>query len=133
PPATRLLPAACNGCDIRGYASNRRRAMVEGLRLAVAGGLDPETTLRVVSGGAAGSRMLANLDSKILAGDFAPGFRIHLQQKDLRLASEWIYELGIDCPGTGLTHSLFTQAFEKGLGRQSTHGLINLQDERRRD
>ena len=40
--------------------------------------------------GLAGSRMLANLDSKILAGDFAPGFRIHLQQKDLRLASEWM-------------------------------------------
>jgi 3-hydroxyisobutyrate dehydrogenase len=63
--------------------------MVEGLRMAAAGGLDPETTLRVMSGGAAGSWMLINLGAKILAGDFAPGFRIQLQQKDLRLAAEW--------------------------------------------
>jgi len=105
-------------------------AMVEGLRLAAAGGLNPESTLRVVSGGAAGSWMLTNLAPKILAGDFAPGFRIELQQKDLRLAAEWIHQLGIDCPGTELTYSLFTEALHKGLGGQSTHGLINLWAER---
>jgi 3-hydroxyisobutyrate dehydrogenase len=101
-------------------------AMVEGLRLAEAGGLDPETMLRAVCGGAAGSWILANLGPKILAGDFTPGFRIQLQQKDLRLATEWIRELGLDFPGTQLTYSLFSEALEKGLGAQSTHGLINL-------
>lgn len=101
-------------------------AAAEGLRLAGAAKLDLETTLRVISGGAASSWMLTHLGPKILQGDFSPGFRIRLQQKDLRLASEWIAELGMSAPGTELTYSLFTRALEMGLGEQGNQGLYNL-------
>lgn len=106
-------------------------AMVEGLRVAEAGGLDLQTTLDAVTGGAGSSWALANLAPKILAGDFAPGFQIRLQQKDLRLATEWIEDLKLDAPGTRLTYSLFTEALENGLGMESTHALIKLWDKRR--
>lgn len=37
-----------------------------------------------------------------------------------------LQSLGQEFPGTALTHQLFQQAVEKGLGEQGTQGLINL-------
>ena len=101
-------------------------AAVEGLRLTRAAGLDPETTLKAVSSGAASSWMLTNLGPLILRGDFAPGFSIRLQYKDLTLLSEWISELGGDFPAASLIHSAFQQAMEMGLEEQGNQGLINV-------
>lgn len=99
---------------------------VEGLRLATAAGLDPDTTLQAVASGAAGSWMWSNLGKKISARDFAAGFAIRLQQKDLRLARELFDQLGLDAPGTTLTSALFTQALEKGMGQQGNQALYRL-------
>jgi 3-hydroxyisobutyrate dehydrogenase len=99
---------------------------VEGLRLARAAGLDPETTLQAISSGAASSWMLANLGPMILQEDFAPGFSIRLQQKDMKLLKEWISELGGDFPAANLVYSLFTKALEMGLEDQGNQGLINI-------
>jgi 3-hydroxyisobutyrate dehydrogenase-like beta-hydroxyacid dehydrogenase len=101
-------------------------AMVEGLRLAGAAGLDLDATVRSVAGGAAGSWMVANLGPKVIKGDFAPGFSIKLHHKDLRLVHELATELGGDYPGIELVYSLFSSAVEKGLGGQGNQGLINL-------
>jgi 3-hydroxyisobutyrate dehydrogenase len=101
-------------------------AMVEGLRLASAAGLNMEETVRAVSNGAAASRLLISLAPKILNHDFAPGFSIKLHQKDLRLATDFIAELGGDFPGARLAFSLFSDALRKGLGDQGNQGLINL-------
>jgi len=103
-------------------------SMVEGLRFARLAGLDMETTLKLVSSGAAASWMLSNLAPRILAGDFAPGFMIKLQQKDLRLVRELLQKTGASFPGTELTYALFTEAMNSGLGEQGTQGLINLPD-----
>jgi 3-hydroxyisobutyrate dehydrogenase len=101
-------------------------AMVEGLRLASAAGLDLEATLRTVSGGAASSWMLTNLGPKVLNNDFAPGFSIRLEHKDLKLALDLATELGGDFPGLDLVCSLFSRAVNEGLGGQGNQGLINL-------
>ena len=101
-------------------------AMVDGLRFARLAGLDPEATLKIVSSGAAGSWMLSNLAPRILKDDFAPGFTIKLQQKDLRLVREAIEEIGTPFPVTELTYALFTEAVEAGMGEQGTQGMINL-------
>lgn len=101
-------------------------AAIEGLRLARAAGLDLETTLQAVSSGAASSWMLTNLGPLILKGNFAPGFSIRLQRKDLQLLHEWICELGGDFPAANLAHSLFTKALEMGFGDQGNQGLVNI-------
>jgi 3-hydroxyisobutyrate dehydrogenase len=101
-------------------------SMVEGLRFAGLNGLDLETTLEVVSSGAAGSWMLSNLAPRILQNDFAPGFLLRLQQKDLRLVRETIQKIKTSFPATELAYNLFTEAVAKGLGEQGTQGLINL-------
>lgn len=99
---------------------------VEGLRLARAAGLDAHTTLQAVSSGAASSWMLSNLGPKILQGDFAPGFSIRLQHKDMTLLKEWLSGIGGDFPAGDLVYSLFERAMEAGLEKQGNQGLINL-------
>ena len=99
---------------------------VEGIRLARAAGLDPETTLRAISSGAASSWMLVNLGPMILKQDFSPGFSIRMQHKDMELLSDWISDLGGDFPAANLVHSLFTKALDMGLEDQGNQGLINV-------
>lgn len=106
---------------------------VEGLRLARAAGLDVKTTLQAVSSGAASSWMLANLGPKILDRDFAPGFSIRLQDKDLTLLTEWVKALGGSFPAASLAHSLFREAMEAGLENQGNQGLINLWENSNKD
>jgi 3-hydroxyisobutyrate dehydrogenase len=101
-------------------------AVVEGMRFAKEAGLDIKTVHHVVSTGAAGSWMLSNLGRAILNEDYSPGFKIALQSKDLRLATESMNRLGISAPGTELTHSLFKAATERGLGELGTQGLLKL-------
>ena len=103
-------------------------AMAEGLALARASGLDLARTLEVVSSGAAGSWVLTHLGPRVLAGDFAPGFSIRLQRKDLRLADEALRELGLDLPGARLALDAFRRADEQGLGALGTQGLAKLYD-----
>ena len=99
---------------------------IEGVRLARAAGLNPEITLQAISNGAASSWMLTNLAPRILKADFAPGFSIRLQQKDMKLLKEWASGVGDDFPATDLVYSLFTKALELNLGDQGNQGLINV-------
>jgi 3-hydroxyisobutyrate dehydrogenase len=101
-------------------------AAVEGLRLARAAGLDAETTLQAISSGAAASWMLTNLGPKILQKDFAPGFSLRLQYKDVALLREWIAGLGGEYPAAELIESVYRRAVEAGLSEQGNQGLINL-------
>lgn len=101
-------------------------ATVEGLRVAKAAGLNLQDVQQAVAGGAAGSWMLSNLGPKIISGDFAPGFSIRLQTKDLRLAHELAVQLGLDAPGTSLVHSLFEAAIENGMENLGNQGLYKL-------
>jgi 3-hydroxyisobutyrate dehydrogenase len=99
---------------------------VEGIRLARAAGLNLEATLKAVSSGAASSWMLTNLGPKILQEDFAPGFSIRLQYKDIALLKDLTEDLGGDYPAAILVHSLFEKTVEAGLSTQGNQGLINL-------
>lgn len=101
-------------------------ACSEGMLFARQMGLDLATVHQVVSSGAAGSWMLTNLGPKMIAGDFAPGFMIRLQAKDLGIAAGSMADLPADYPGTQLTTALFRAAVEAGLGDQGTQGLVNL-------
>ena len=56
----------------------------------------------------------------------APGFMIKLQQKDMRLASELLQELGVDAPGTRLTLELFTKALQMGFGDLGNQALVRV-------
>lgn len=99
-------------------------AACEALTFAKASGLDPAKTIAAVGGGAAGSWQLTNLGPKMLAGDFAPGFMIKLQQKDLRLAIQAAQERGVNLNALPLVHRLFDEAMKEGRADQGTPALF---------
>ena len=101
-------------------------AVSEGLLFAKRMGLDLGTAHQVVSSGAAGSWMLSNLGPKMIAGDWAPGFMVRLQAKDLRIASGAMEATGGLLEGTALTTRLFSEAAGKGLGAEGTQALVKL-------
>ena len=59
--------------------------MSEALIFGAKAGINLKKMQQAISGGAAGSWQLSNLAPRILERDFAPGFMVELQQKDLRL------------------------------------------------
>jgi len=99
-------------------------AVCEGLALGAKSGLSLQKLLSAISGGAAGSWMLSNLAPKMLERDWRPGFKIRLQQKDLRLALESAAHLTLPLPGTGLAHQLFRIAEAAGAGEEGTQAAI---------
>ena len=101
-------------------------AVCEGLALGSASGLDPKTLLEAIGSGAAGSWMLSNLAPKMVEQDWSPGFRIALQQKDLRLALESAAESKLPLTGTALAHQLFRAAEAGGYADEGTQSLVKV-------
>ena len=85
-------------------------AMAEALMLAAASDMDVQKVLDAISGGAAGSWQLSNLGSRILDDDFAPGFMVRLQQKDLKLVLQAATAVKLALPGVSLAHQAFTSS-----------------------
>ena len=101
-------------------------AVCEALTFAKATGLDPETVLRSISGGAAGSWGLSNLAPRVLKGDFAPGFYVHHLVKDLGLALATARALRLELPGLELAARLYDQVVAAGDGDLGTQALARL-------
>lgn len=98
-------------------------AVCEGLLFAKRAGLDLESTYQVLSSGAASSWLLSSLGRAILNDDWAPGFMIRLQEKDLRIATETMDAVGAPSWGTTLTRRLFDAAVREGYGEEGTQAL----------
>jgi 3-hydroxyisobutyrate dehydrogenase len=96
----------------------------EGLLYARKAGLDPETVLASVGGGAAASWSLANLYPRILKGDYQPGFYVEHFLKDLQIALEEAERLGLDLPGLKLARRLYGLLKDQGGARLGTQALI---------
>jgi 2-hydroxy-3-oxopropionate reductase len=99
-------------------------AVAEGVLLAARAGLDPAAMVRAVGAGAASSWMLAEQAPRMQRRDFAPGFMVRLQQKDLRLALAAAAELRVPLPTTALVHQLFTGVEAHGGGALGTQALL---------
>ena len=99
-------------------------AVCEALLLAKKSGVDPDIMIKATENGAAGSWQLSNLGPKMAERDFAPGFMIDLQQKDLRLALERVRELSLASPALALVNQLFSSCQAHGEGREGTQALI---------
>jgi 3-hydroxyisobutyrate dehydrogenase-like beta-hydroxyacid dehydrogenase len=99
-------------------------AVSEALLFAEASGLDLDATLKAVTGGAAGSWMLANRGPQMIRRDWRPGFMIDLQLKDLRLALEAADEVGVPTLGTSIAFHLYRTLQQQGLGSEGNHAMV---------
>lgn len=111
---------ACNQIAVAGA----NLAMAEALMLAAASELDVAKVVEAISGGAAGSWQLSNLGPRILKGDFAPGFMVRLQQKDLKLVMEAANDVKLALPCAALAHQYFNIVERLGCADEGTQALI---------
>jgi 3-hydroxyisobutyrate dehydrogenase-like beta-hydroxyacid dehydrogenase len=98
----------------------------EALTLCRALGADPATLVEALDGGSATSWALQNLAPKINAGDFAPGFRVDMVQKDMRLVAEAAEAAGAALPGTALSQQLWRSAQAHGDGQEGIQALYKV-------
>jgi len=105
-------------------ASVTNMAVCEALIFAKKSGIDPNIMIEATKNGAAGSWQLSNLGPKMVARDFAPGFTINLQQKDLRLALQSAREMHLPLPALSLVHQLYASSQAAGEGSEGTQTLI---------
>jgi 3-hydroxyisobutyrate dehydrogenase len=100
------------------------QAVAEGLVLAAKAGVNVQRLIEALSGGAADSWNLRNQAPRMLARDFAPGFFVHLQQKDLRLAMALANEVRVPLPGAALVQQLFSAVEAGGGGKLGVQALV---------
>ena len=96
----------------------------ESLLYAYRAGLDLDSALASVSGGAAGSWSLSNYAPRMLKGDFEPGFFVEHFIKDMEIALAEARRLDLALPGLALAHELYLALRAQGGGRKGTQALI---------
>lgn len=98
----------------------------EAIAYAKTAGLDPETVLKSIESGAAGSFSLTNLAPRMLVNNFAPGFYVKHFIKDMTIALTTAQAMGLLTPGLELAKSLYDKLAEQGEENSGTQALIKL-------
>src|SRR5260221_2275039 len=86
-------------------------------------GLNLETMLQSIRGGAAGCWSLENLAPRILQRNFAPGFLVDHFIKDMEIALAEADRLGLVLPGLKLVDKLYRTLQTQGHDRSGTQAL----------
>ena len=99
-------------------------SVCEGLLYAWQAGLDLETVMESVASGAAGSWSLSNLGTRMIAGNFDPGFFVEHFVKDMGVALAEADRMGLDLPGLRLASQFYDRLMAADRGRLGTQSLI---------
>lgn len=99
-------------------------SVCESLIYAQQAGLDVRKWHELVSVGAAGSVAMKTLGSRIMDGDFRPGFFIDHFVKDLGLILEECRRMHLVLPGATLAEQFYRSMQAKGHGREGTQALV---------
>lgn len=97
--------------------------MSEALSYAKQSGLDPETVLESISGGAAASWSLSNLAPRVLKGDYDPGFYIRHFIKDMEIAKAEADRFSKKLPGLELAIDSYKQVAKEENDLLGTQAL----------
>jgi 3-hydroxyisobutyrate dehydrogenase len=98
--------------------------LCEAMLYAQQSGLNPESVLKSVSMGAAGSWSLTNLTPRMLRNDFAPGFFVNHIVKDLGIAIEESTAMGLELPGLAYAKKVYEYLQSMNRGDSGTQALI---------
>lgn len=102
------------------------QAVTEALGFAAAQGLDLPKVIEVVSAGAAGNWFLDKRGLTMTSGVFAPGFKLALHHKDLRICLNMADDLHYPLPVTTMTANDYATLIEQGHGDDDISGLFRL-------
>lgn len=114
----------CNQIAIAGNMMGVCEAMV----YAKKSGLDAETVLKSIAGGAAGSWSLSNLAPRMIKGDFEPGFYVKHFIKDMNIALSEAKTMNLKTPALELSKSLYDELLKDDKGDCGTQVLYQLID-----
>ena len=117
-----LLAGGAVACD-------SGRAVAEALVLAAKAGADPATVRQALMGGAAASMILENHGARMLEGNFEPGFRAELQQKDLNVALSAARDLGVVLPLTATAEGLYNALNARGQAKADHSAVVTILEE----
>jgi 3-hydroxyisobutyrate dehydrogenase len=110
----------CNQIMIAGTMVGMCEALLYGHKA----GLNLETMVETIRGGAAGCWSLDNYAPRILKRDFAPGFVVEHFIKDMGIALAEADRMQIALPGLALVHQLYSIVRAQGHGRRGTQALM---------
>ena len=96
----------------------------ESLLYGYKAGLDMDTVLKSISGGAAACWALDNLAPRALKRNFDPGFFVEHFIKDMGIALEEAKRMKIVLPGLTLVHQIYSELEAQGHGKKGTHALM---------
>ena len=102
----------CNQMAIGGALAG----VCEALALARKAGIDAGRVRQALLGGFAASRVLDVHGERILTGNYVPGFRAALYQKDLRIANDTASTFGVAIPATAIVTQLVNALVADGGG-----------------
>ncbi len=96
-------------------------AAAEAMVLGMKAGLDPALILKVVAGGAGGSRMLQVRGPMMVKGDYSEAtMKNEVWQKDMTIIGDFARELGCPTPLFAASAPIYSAAMAMGLGKEDT-------------
>lgn len=100
--------------------------VAEALNFAIRSGADPRRVREALLGGFAYSKALEIHGQRMLDGDFKPGFRVRLFQKDLRIVLDNAHQLGLALPAAALVAQHFNAQAGAGEGDLDGNSLFRV-------
>ena len=111
---------ACNQIMVAAQMS----AMAELLIFARKADVDPRKVVEAIRGGAAQCWTLDNKPQRLFAGNRQPGFKAHMQAKDLHIVMDSAGELGMPLPATEVNARLYDEMLQMDLGDLDNSAVI---------
>lgn len=102
------------------------QAVTEALAFAQIQGLPLDKVIEVISGGASGNWFLQHRGLTMTQGTFAPGFKLALHHKDLKICREMAAQAGFAIPLSDATVSDYEQLMAEGFGDEDISALYRL-------
>jgi len=99
-------------------------AMGELLLLAKKSGVDPRRVIEAIRGGAAQCWTLDKKPQRLFEGERSPGFKAHMQHKDLGIVLDTARAYGMPLPVTAAVAQLYQAMLEQGLSEQDNSAVI---------
>ncbi len=131
----RILPMGAVGSGQLTKAVNQimvagiNQAVTEALAFAQDAGLDHDLVLDAVSNGAAGNWFVQHRGQSMCQSNFAPGFRVALHAKDLRICQQLLAERHTQLPMVEMTLVHYRRLLEAGFGDEDISALFRLKQQ----
>ncbi|MBF6648847.1 NAD(P)-dependent oxidoreductase [Methylobacter sp. BlB1] len=109
-------------------AAGINQAVTEALAFGQAQGLPMDKVIEVISGGAAGNWFLQHRGPTMTRGTFAPGFKLALHHKDLKICQAMARQIGASTTMIDMTLADYEQLMAAGLGDEDISALYRLKN-----